>query len=206
MLLPVVLVLSTLPQGAISMECGNAVEIEQQLPAPSVSATNAVLSIRSEDDHSKDSHECEATYKLLLSNASSDSQEIKLLTSDADWGRRLSARFDGVSSDGRLFGMLSEGGRYRWTALFSYSLKDGSVQLFDHLEKSFSGVSVESRCPGVRVVGITADGSIVLRRVSARACSHGSLWLIGPRQDRAHPRFLPPDAAYLPLGQDGGAQ
>jgi len=98
-----------------------------------------VLKVSTADDHGTNSHDCNAEYQLLFLPAGARAAVVvNLLTSDAEYDRIISLRLDGFSQDGkRVFGVLSEVGKYPATTLFVYSTADGRVQLMD-LRKSFA--------------------------------------------------------------------
>src|ERR1700737_86849 len=95
----------------VSLECVNVAAIQ----TPSASSPNglvAVLKVSSEDDHSRNSHLCNAQYQLLLSSGAGDEPHVvRLLTSNGPYNRNLFLDLSGFSGNGkRVLGMLSEDG------------------------------------------------------------------------------------------------
>lgn len=104
----------------VSLECVN-MGAAQTPPVAGPRGVTAVLEVSTEDDHSKNSHECNAEYRLLTSAAGGAAKPADVITSDGDWGRSLSIHLSGFSDDGkRLFGVLNEGGKYTFTMVFDY--------------------------------------------------------------------------------------
>jgi len=107
--------------------------------------------------------------------------------------RSLSVRLDGFSQDdGRIFGVLSEGGANPITLLFDYHASGSPVQLGD-LAKQFASVMPAARIRTLDVVGTTSSGAFVLETNSAKPCASSSRWLLDPSP------ALPPSAQFSPL-------
>jgi hypothetical protein len=94
-----------------SMVCSTAPESKVQMsgvhgPDGSVFA----LAITSDDDHSKNSHQCESAYSLLVTLSGEPARSIDLGFGTVDrYGRRLEIRAEGFSPDGdRFFGLACE--------------------------------------------------------------------------------------------------
>jgi hypothetical protein len=115
-MLPLILIAaSLLPSQKAAMECadaGAAIASAETDPAHGPSGATAVLKVSTSDDHSKDSHDCNADYKLAVTpSAGGAPVEVNFLASDGDYGRSLSPRLAGFSQDGkRVLGILAEGG------------------------------------------------------------------------------------------------
>ena len=63
------------------------------------------LEIQADDDHSKNSHLCMATY---LYKTAKHPEGLTIVTYDGTYGRTLSVEVQGFSPDGRLFGLIRE--------------------------------------------------------------------------------------------------
>lgn len=122
---------------------------------------------------------------------------VDLLTRDAEWDRSLSLRLNGFSHNGqRVFGVLSEGGKFRSTNLFDYDTTSGKVRLID-LKKRFAHV-VPAKCNAIfDVLGTTATGAVVLQLSSTKRCAPGARWLLNPTSSSV--QRLPHDASFLSL-------
>jgi hypothetical protein len=164
--------------------------------------SSAVLKVSSSDDASKDSHQCSADYQLLVKPATGATPiSVDFLSSDGDYGRRLTGRLDGFSQDGgRIFGVLTEGGPTRMTLLFDYQASGGPVQLVD-LGKQFAPVMTGLCIRTLAAIGTTSSGALVLQANSAKPCASSSRWLVDP--SAAHPRPLPPSVQFAPLFTTG---
>jgi hypothetical protein len=131
----------------------------------------AVLEVSAADDHDKNTHLCNAEYRLLITLAAAGAPiVVDVLTTDADWGRRLFLRLDGVSPDGRrVFGILSERGQYPSATLFNDDTADGKVQLID-LRKQFAHIVAAKYDTTFEVIGTIGTGAIVLELSSRTEC------------------------------------
>ena len=144
------------------------------------SGTAAVLRVSTSDDHSKNSHECNADYKLTVTPANGGTpQAIDFLASDGDYGRSLSMRLDGFSGDGKhVLGILAEGGKDPITFLFDYDPSGGPVELID-LKKQFARTMGAACTPAFGVVGTSVSGAIVVEVEAPGACAENGRWVIG---------------------------
>jgi hypothetical protein len=189
MLLSVLLAASLLPSQQASMQCidaGSEIATAQTQPVPGPNGVMAVLKVSTADDHSKNSHLCNADYLLLFTPANGQAKAVLLLTSDGDWERTLSLRLDGYSRDGeRVFGVIAESGKHRSAVLFDYNTADGTVRLID-LRKQFARV-MGARCDTTfDAVGTTENGWIIVELNSALPCATDGRWQIGT-DDSVHP-------------------
>ncbi len=197
----ILLVASLLPAQQASMECvdsgANAAGAETP-PVSGPAGATAVLKISTADDHSKNSHECNADYKLVVTPATGGAPvETDFLASDGDYGRTVSLRLAGFSQDGkRVLGILAESGKYPTTLLFDYHKGGGPVQIVD-LKMQFARVAPPGCIQTLEVVGTTASGAIVVESNSEKACGSSRRWLVDAAGSKAQP--LPPSAAILGL-------
>ena len=185
------------------MPCSN-IATAQTKPVRGRDGTAAVLQVASEDDHSKNSHDCEAVFQLLLTPGPAGAPlVVQLVRSDGEWGRSLSLKLNGFSLNGeRVLGIFSESGKFPSTNLFDYDTRDGKVRLID-LKKRL-GHMVEEKCGSTfNVIGTTAAGAVVLELSSAECPASNGRWLLSPAS--RSPQRLPPDASFLELYefQDG---
>ena len=156
----------------------------------------AVLKVSTTDDHSKNSHDCMADYKLAVTPATGGAPvEIDFLASDGDYGRTLSLRLAGFSRDGkRVLGSLAEGGKYSTTLLFDYHAGDAQVPLVD-LKMQFARVAPLGCSQILEVIGTTPNGAMVVESNSEKACGSSRRWLVGAAGSKAQP--LPQGASIL---------
>jgi hypothetical protein len=197
MLLLILLAASLFPTQQASLECVNPGGGQTQA-VRGPGGVAAVLKVSTEDDHSKDSHLCNADYQLLLTSADGGAPRVvDFLTSNGDWGRGLSLHLSGFSQDGkRVLGILTEGGKYASTTLIDYHDDGGPVQLID-LRMSFKAVGATSCSPTFEVAGTTAGGGIVVEVGSAKPCAAGGRWVVDSSGGK--PKRLAPGAAVLEL-------
>ena len=158
----------------------------------------AVLKVSSADDHSKNSHDCMAGYKLVVTPAPGGAPvEADIIASDGDYGRTLSLRLSGFSQDGkRVLGILAEGGKYPTILLFDYHEGGGPVQIID-LKMQFARVAPPGCSQTLEVSGTTASGAIVVESNSVKSCGSSRRWLVNAAGSKAQP--LPQSSAILPL-------
>jgi len=160
----------------------------------------AVLKVSTADDHSKNSHLCNADYQLVLlpAGGSADAPRVvDIQASDSEWGRSISLRLDGFSKDGKhVFGILSEGGKYPLTVLFDCDITAGAAQLVD-LRERFANI-LDAHCGTTfDVVGTTETGAIVVETESAKPCGPTGRWRLNPTGGRA--QRLTPGATFQRL-------
>jgi hypothetical protein len=98
-------------------------------------------------------------------------------SSDAPWSRTLSAHLDGISADRkRVFGILTEGGEFAYSMLFSYDLARGKVVTLQL--RNDRGLLNSAGCgEGLTVAGTTADGIVVVEPRDS-VCGARQRWLV----------------------------
>ena len=201
-MLPLILLAaSLLLSQQASMECVSTGAKIAAAETPAVrgpAGATAVLKVSTADDHSKNSHECNADYKLVVTPATGGAPvEVDFIASDGDYGRSLSLRLAGFSQDGkRVLGILAEGGKYSTTLLFDYHAGDAQVPIVD-LKMQFAWVAPPGCAQTLEVIGTTASGAIVLESNSEKACGLSRRWLVDAAGRKAQP--LPPNTAILGL-------
>lgn len=190
-MLPLILfAASLLPAQQSSMQCAdtgaNIAKIETQ-PVRGPGGATVILKVSTSDDHSKNSHECWAEYKLVFTPTGAATIEADIDTSDGEYGRSLSLLLAGFTRDGkRVLGILSEGGKYPVTLLFDYHAGDAVAQLVD-LKMQFVRIAPAGCVQTLAVVGTTSKGAIVVESSSEKACGASRRWLIDPAGDKAQP-------------------
>ena len=209
-MLPLILLAaSLLPSQQASMECvdtGASIAATETQAVRGPAGATAVLKVSTADDHSKNSHECNADYKLVVTPGTGGAPvEANFIASDGDYGRTLSLRLAGFSQDGkRVLGILAESGKYPTTLLFDYHEGGGPVQIVD-LKMKFARVAPPGCSQILEVIGTTPSGAIVVESNSEKACGSTRRWLVNAAGSKAQP--LPPSTAILGLYEaKGGAQ
>jgi len=177
-------------EASASMDCASSASVHTREVTGPVFGPEAVvtfLRIYSEDDHSKNTHWCQAEYQLIILPFVGQSAEIvPLLSSDGDWGRRLTAHIDGFSRDGkRIFGVISEAGGYR--AVFGYSRATRRTSLID-LKDAVRNLKAAKCGTGFAVAGTTKAGGILLEPRTTDQCRETHRWIIDPSTGKLQPQ------------------
>jgi hypothetical protein len=173
----------------------------QTQPLRGPSEMNVILRISTADDHSKNSHLCEANYQLLVSSRNDAPLVVDLITSDDDYDRSLSVRANGFSQDGKLIlGILEEGGPHPSTALFVYDTASHATQLID-LRQRFARVVPKTCNASFLVVGTAGAGRIVIESESDKPCAPKSRWLMNVSSNNVD--ALPSNASIQNLYRSG---
>ncbi len=180
----------------VSVTCGSsAVTQSQSVRGPD--ASTAVLKVSTEDDHAKDTHLCMADYKLEITHDSDKPRAADLLSSDNDWGRKISIQLGGFSHDGKqVIGMFSEGGSAPIKQVFEYNTDDDSTRLFD-LQKFAAGLKPEKCLVNAQILGTLESGAIVIELRSGKNCVRSSQWTLNSTNGPL--RRLPRHAAVQEL-------
>ena len=184
-------------------ETGAHVAGVETQPVRGPGGATAVLKVTTADDHSKNSHDCNADYKLVFTGAAGAAPvEVDVIESDAEYGRSLSLQLAGFSEDGKhVFGILSEGGKYTTTFLFDYHAGDAQAQIVD-LKMQFARVAPPGCVQTLAVIGTTKSGAIVVESNSDKACGARRRWFVDPTGSKAQP--LSPGASILRLYESKG--
>ncbi len=167
---------------AQSINCSNNVDAESR-PRTGPGGVVAVLTVHSEDDHSKNSHDCMASYYLRIKFPDGRTTQVPptgygFENNDAEWDRRLSVHLDGFSKDGQhIYGVISEGGKYSTVQVFDFKREDGP----------FKDVQVKHGLPRLKaarcgtsfaVAGTTGAGELVLEPNTADPCRTEHRWVL----------------------------
>jgi hypothetical protein len=196
MLLLILLAAALAPSQQASLECANIASAQTE-PVAGPAGASAVFKLTTEDDHSKNSHLCNAEYQLLISGAAGTPHVVDVLTSNGDWGRSLSLHLSGFSQDGkRVFGIFTEGGKYPLTMVFDSHASDEIAQLID-ITKQFKSIMSADCSASFEVIGTTPPGAIVLELNSAKPCGSSRRWLVDSSGKKPQP--LSQGTAVSPL-------
>jgi hypothetical protein len=91
------------------LTCGVGVK-GQTAAVRSSAGFTVVLTMSADDDHGKNSHQCEAEYSLDITRPDGASSAFRFFSSDDQWDRPLGFRVEGFSQDGKhVFIFISEG-------------------------------------------------------------------------------------------------
>jgi hypothetical protein len=143
-----------------------------------------VLTMHSEDDHSKDTHLCETTYLLHVvhpdgsrSAVPGDSGFLGFWTNDDDWNRPVVFHVDGFSGDGtHVFALISEGGRHPGIDAFDFDMKTGALPKFEGADGHFLHALGAACASTLRVAGLSHTGHIVLETTERDGCARAERW------------------------------
>jgi hypothetical protein len=165
-----------------SIDCANDVTTESR-SRTGPGGVVAVLKVHSEDDHNKNSHECEANYTLRITlpdgrdGAAGLIPPMGFTSSVAEWGRRLSVHLDGFSNDGQhIFGVISEGGKYSFVQVFDFKRDGSHVEI--QIQQGLSHLKAANCGTSFAVAGTTNAGEIVLEPNTASRCRMDRRWLL----------------------------
>jgi hypothetical protein len=171
-----------------------------------------VLAIASDDDHSKNSHQCESAYSLVRTRQGKPVESVDLGFGTIDrYGRRLEVRAEGFSPDGkRFFGLVCESGvaiqgeagekPYQSAGadatLIEYWLASGKKSTFDlgRLVPYSAGCGAEV----IRVLGVITSGEAVLE-LTVRGLTRR--WVIEPESTSMRPLPAKMSFALLDRGE-----
>jgi hypothetical protein len=161
MILPILMVaLAVTGQSAQSFECGNIVTRTSEFLSNSV-GLRVALKVHTEDDHSKNSHQCESDYTLMIVRPDGTSTENQMYSAIDNWGRPIKFWVDGFASRGhKVIATTIEGGSWQ---LLVYDLNglDHAPEVYE-LSKGFLRALSPSCRDSLRAVGVTQEGDPVI--------------------------------------------
>jgi len=173
---------SSAPAGApITLTCGVH---DAQTSARSSAGYTATLKMHSEDDHSKNTHLCQADYSLetVQPNAIAN-RPLDLLSSDDAWGRPIVFRIEGFSQDGsHVFVFIAEGDFHGYLEIWEYDMKSASMLAEISLEKHFTRRLSRACNATLHVVGTSANGRMILGTSAKNGCAREEMWELGPNR------------------------
>ena len=185
-----------------SIDCSNLADAETRSKT-GPGGVVAVLSLHSEDDHAKDSHQCMAEYHLRITlpdgRKEAPDTGYGFANTIAESGRRLSVHLDGFSNDGQhIFGVISEGGKYSFVQVFDF--KRGGPHVEIAVQQGLSHLKAVKCGTSFAVAGTTNAGEIVLEPNTANQCRTDHRWLLdragklrdGTKNDSFLPLYSPP--------------
>jgi hypothetical protein len=141
----------------------------------------AMLKMHSEDDHSKNSHLCEADYSLQISRPDgSANPPFDLFGSDDDWDRPIAFRIDGFSRDGHdVFVVILEGAYPGSLEVADYDMSSGSRSREVSLDRHFMR--------RLSIAGTSPAGLMVLGSSAKDGCPRAELWQLSPNKNKGSP-------------------
>jgi hypothetical protein len=167
--------------GPGGLTCG--VRDAQTAPLRSSAGFTAMLKMHSEDDHSKNSHLCEADYSLQISRPDgSANPPFGFFGDDDDWERPIAFRIDGSSRDGHhVFVVILDTAYPGSIYMMDYDMSLGSISREVSLDRHFTRHLSRACAATLHIAGISPKGLMVLGSSAKDGC-HTRPW-----QPRAAP-------------------
>jgi hypothetical protein len=164
------------------LTCG--VRDAQATPLRSSAGFIAVLKMHSEDDHSKNSHLCEADYSLQISRPDgSPYPPFDFFGADDEWDRPIAFRIDGFSRDGNhVFIVISDGAYPGSVYTMDYDMISGSRTREGSLDRHFTRRLRRACAAKLRIIGISPAGLMVLGSNANDGCTRAELWELSPNK------------------------
>lgn len=162
--------------------CG--VSDAQTSPLRSGAGFTATLKMHSEDDHSKNSHLCEADYSLLISRPDGLANlPFNVLGDDGDWDRPIAFRVDGFSRDGHHVFVFILAGAYPGSIYtMEYDMSSGARSRDVSLDRHFTSRLSRACAATLHIAGISPKGLMVLGSSAKDGCPRAELWQLRPNK------------------------
>jgi hypothetical protein len=168
--------------GPGGLTCG--VRDAQTAPLRSSAGFTAMLKMHSEDDHSQNSHLCEADYSLQISRPDGSANlPFDVLGDDDDWDRPIAFRIDGFSRDGHhVFVVILDGAYPGSIYTMDYDMSSGSRSREVSLDRHFTRRLSLACAATLHIAGISPKGLMVLGSSAKDGCPRGELWQLRPNK------------------------
>jgi hypothetical protein len=168
--------------GPGGLTCG--VREAQTAPLRSSAGFTAMLKMHGDDDHSKNSHLCEADYSLQISRPDgSANPPFDLLGSDDDWDRPIAFRIDGFSRDGHhVFVVILDGAYPGSVDTMEYDMSSGSLAREVFLDRHFTRRLSRACAATLHIAGTSPAGLMVLASSAKDGCPREQLWQLSPNK------------------------
>jgi hypothetical protein len=166
----------------VSMECA-ANSAKETKPVIGPRGLSATLIVASDDDHSKESHDCSSGYHIRAQPdpGLKDQPYDGFFGNDAGWSRMLSGKLYGISQDGTsVFGAASETGAHAFTIIFAYQIQTGSHVEVD-VTKKLRLLKLVKCGSSFAVIGTTTGGRMVIEPATVDRCHTKFRWSENPK-------------------------
>jgi hypothetical protein len=177
MILPILMVaLAMTGQSVQSFECGNIVTRTSDFWS-NAAGVRVALKVHTEDDHAKNSHQCESDYTLLIVRPDGTSAENQMYSVIDNWSRPIRFWIDGFAAKGhKLIATTVEGGSWQ---LLVYDLNgpDRAPEVYE-ISKEFLDALSHSCRDSLRAVGMTQEGNPVIAGNDAACSETRRLWKV----------------------------
>lgn len=161
MILPIlVAALAVTGQSTQSFECGNIVTRTSESLSNSA-GLRVALKVNTQDDHAKNSHQCESDYTLIVVHPDGTSSENQMYSVIDNWGRPIRFWIDGFAFGGhKVVATAIDGGNWQ---LLVYDLNElnHAPEVYE-LAKEFLRALSPSCRDSLRAVGVTQEGDPVI--------------------------------------------
>src|SRR6478672_1279417 len=161
MILPMLIAAFALTgQLAQSLECGNLVTRTSETWFDSA-GRKATLTVHTEDDHAKNSHQCMSQYTLRIVRPDGTSTENQMYSVIEDWGRPIKFWIDGISpSEHKLIATTIEGESWQ-LLIYDLNAPDHAPKVYYLSKESLPKLAPSCR-DSLGVVGFTQAGDPVI--------------------------------------------
>ena len=169
--------------GPGDLTCG--VRDVQTAPLRSSVGFTAILKMHGDDDHSKDTHLCEADYSLQISRPDgSANPPFNVTSDDAEWDRPLVFRIDGFSRNGHdVFVFILDGAYPGSIDTMDYDMNsDRPREVF--LDQHFTRRLGRACAATLHIAGISTKGLMVLGSSARDGCSRAELWQLRSNRNK----------------------
>ncbi len=166
MVLAVILITLSAGPNVATLDCSAGTDVRADTAAyTAVDGTTYALAVKSDDDHSSNSHQCQSEYVVVVKAAGKEAQEVEVGTAAiGEYDRRLMVVASGFTEDGtRLLGMTCEEGPHgAEVGLVDFSLAAGV-----DAARGIEMLPVKNCAVPISVAGTLASGEAVVE-VGAR--------------------------------------
>ena len=177
-------------QSAQTLECGNLITKTSET-WPDWAGGKVSLTVHTEDDHAKDSHQCMSQYTLRIVSPDGTSTDSQVYSVIDDWGRPIKFWISGVSPVvHRLIATIIEG-ESRQLLVYDLNAPNNSPDVYV-LSKVFLPKLSSSCRESLGVVGLTQSGKPVIAG-NDLACTREAhkRWKVEHGAAEQHARVVP---------------
>jgi len=190
MILPMLIAAFALTgQLAQSLECGNLVTRTSETWFDSA-GRKATLTVHTEDDHAKNSHQCMSQYTLRIVRPDGTSTENQMYSVIEDWGRPIKFWIDGISpSEHKLIATTIEGESWQ-LLIYDLNAPDHAPKVYYLSKESLPKLAPSCR-DSLGVVGFTQAGDPVIAGNELTCGDVRRRWKVEQGAAEQHARAVP---------------
>lgn len=177
-------------QSAVKLECGNLITKTSET-WPDWAGGKVSLTVHTEDDHAKDSHQCMSQYTLRIGRPDGTSTDSQVYSVIDDWGRPIRFWISGISPVvHRLIATIIEGDSWQ-LLVYDLSAPNNSPDVYV-LSKGFLPKLSSSCRESLGVVGLTKSGHPVIAGNDLACASDAhKRWKVKQSAAEEHARVFP---------------